>query len=111
MVNHDVELLEVRPFESNTLEAFIDIRIDFFVVYGAKIMKRESGEKWLAWPSIEKDGKYYDTVGIDSRSLEKEIKGEILQQYKQKTGVTDDIFGNVNPVPTFGHPDGEGLFK
>lgn len=109
MLLREVEILEIRPYLSNSMEAFIDVRIDFFVVridffvvYGSKIMKKESGEKWLAWPSVERDGKYFDTIGIDSRTAEKQIKTEIIRQYKEKTGALDDIFGTERPTAAFG---------
>lgn len=106
MFHHAVKVIEIRAFISNSMLAFIDVRIDFIVVFGAKVMKRESGENWLAWPSVEKDGKYYDPVGIDSRTAEKEIKTEIIRQYQQKAETIDNAFGNATPVSGFEMADG-----
>jgi len=104
MLQNEVEVIEIRAFTSNSMLAFIDVRIDFIVVFGAKIMKRESGENWLAWPSVEKEGKFYDTVGIDSRTAEKEIKAEVIRQYQQKTKAPGDAFGDSATVK--GSPQG-----
>ncbi|GEM_PF-2037933 len=103
--NHEIEVLEIRPFVSKSMQAFIDVRIDFVIAYGMKIMKNENSELWVAFPSIEKDGKYFDCIGIDSRSFERQLKAEILKQYRQKIGNNANDFNTATPIPTFDTSD------
>lgn len=109
MLKHEVDIIEIRPFISNSMDAFIDVRIDFLVINGVKIMRRESGENWLAWPSVEKENKYFEIVSIDSRSLERQVKSEIIRQYREKTGAFNDTSGAVTPGQPLGFIEGDPM--
>lgn len=109
MSNQAVELTEIRPYEgSDTLMAYVDVKIGDVLIHGAKIMKNDNSDLWAAFPSTEKDGKYFDVVSIDSRTLERKIKAEILRQYRQKARTTD-AFGDAAPDQPFGFTEGDPL--
>ena len=104
----EIEVTNIRPYEgSDTLKAYADVMIGDIIIHGVKIMKNDNNDLWAAFPSVEKNKKFYDVVEIDSRSRDRQIRAEIIKQYRQQSGTTNDPFGDATPVPGFEMPKEE----
>ena len=98
----EIEVTAIRPYSgSETLMAYVDVRIGDIIIHGVKILQKDNRDLWTAMPSTEKDGKFFDVVEIDSRSLDRKIKGEIVRQYRQLAGVADGTVRNEPPASPF----------
>ncbi|MFZ4439194.1 MAG: septation protein SpoVG family protein [Syntrophales bacterium] len=101
----EIEVTNIRPYAgSTTLKAYATVRVGDIIVHGVKILQNDSNELWAAFPSIEKNGKFFDVVEVDSRSRDRQIKTEIIKQYRQLAGTVNGAFTDAAPVSPFDHP-------
>ena len=108
MLQNLVEVTNIRPYAgSETLKAYVDVRIGDCLIHGVKILQNDKHDLWAAMPSTEKDGKFFDVVSIDSRTRERQIKDEIVRQYRQRTVTCADALVGEAPAQPFGFSEEE----
>lgn len=82
VIQEDVQVNRIHRLDGDSsLKAFVDISVGNFTIKGLRIIEGKNG-LFLGMPRTQgKDGKWYNTIMLDSRESHQELTDLVLEAY------------------------------
>ena len=104
--------MKIREYEKGNMKAFVDVTFDAcFVVKGMKIMNGQNG-LFVAMPSQEKNGEYFDTAFPVTKEFRQELIDAVLDKYNDDKEEPDaGVVGSAENSSGFSPDEDEFPFR